>query len=39
MHPLTEGRLGMGVLQTTSNIIGGMVWEKIEIWNHLSKMQ
>lgn len=32
--PLIEGRLGMGVLQTT-RIIGGMEWEKIRIWKLL----
>jgi len=39
--PKTEGRLGMGVLQTTSKIIiGGMgKWPKIKIWNLLLQMQ
>ncbi len=30
MHPL-EGRLGMGVLQTTR--VGGMIWQKVEVWD------
>jgi hypothetical protein len=36
MHPL-EGRLGMGVLQTTR--LGGMEWQEVRIWNLLLQMQ
>ena len=36
MHPL-EGRLGMGVLQTTR--LGGIEWQEVKIWNLLLQMQ
>ena len=36
MHPL-EGRLGMGVLQTTR--FGGIRWQEVRIWNHLLQVQ